>query len=55
MAVITHFRVSHRRIIGVLPMPDGGSMAFQGVSMAQVLRLWKDARREYEIRNLRQD
>lgn len=45
MAVIIHFR-SGRRILGVLPMPDGGRMAFTGRSMAEVLRQWQEAKGE---------
>lgn len=32
-----------RRVIGVLPMPDGARRAFQGASVAQVLRQWQEA------------
>lgn len=43
MAVITHFSFRCRRVIGVLPMPDGARRAFQGASVAQVLRQWQEA------------
>ncbi len=43
MAVLTHFRSARRRIIGVLPMPDGTRESFTGRTMAQVLRQWQQA------------
>lgn len=42
-----------RRVIGVLPMPDGARRAFQGASVAQVLRLWNEARSRHALRCLR--
>lgn len=43
MAVITYFNFGRRRVVGVLPMPDGARRTFQGTSVAQVLRLWAEA------------
>lgn len=45
MAVITYFNSGRRRVVGVLPMPDGARRTFQGTSVAQVLRLWSNQRR----------
>lgn len=43
MAVITYFNSGRRRVVGVLPMPDGARRTFQETSVAQVLRLWAEA------------
>lgn len=53
MAVITYFNSGHRRVVGVLPMPDGARRTFQGTSVAQVLRLWSEARSRHALRCLR--
>lgn len=53
MAVITRFGSGRRRVIGVLPMPDGVRRAFQGTSVAQILRLWNEARSRHALRCLR--
>ncbi|WP_165073080.1 hypothetical protein [Desulfovibrio sp. ZJ200] len=42
-SVLIHFRSARRRIIGVLPMPDGTRESFKGRTMAQVLRQWQQA------------
>lgn len=42
--VIQFKAARRRRILGVLPMPDGGRMAFTGRSMAEVLRQWQEAK-----------
>ncbi|WP_165178241.1 hypothetical protein, partial [Desulfovibrio sp. ZJ369] len=42
-SVLIHFRSARRRIIGVLPMPDGTRESFTGRNMAQVLRQWQQA------------
>lgn len=53
MAVITYFNSGRRRVVGVLPMPDGARRTFQGTSVAQVLRLWSEARSRHALRCLR--
>ncbi len=42
-SVLIHFRSARRRIIGVLPMPDGTRESFKGRNMAQVLLQWQQA------------
>lgn len=45
MGMVIQFKAARcRRILGVLPMPDGGRMAFMGRNMADVLRQWREAK-----------
>lgn len=53
MAVITYFNSGRRRVVALLPMPDGARRTFQGTSVAQVLRLWNEARSRHALRCLR--